>query len=132
MYCASKTGFSSVYHWEAAISSEHARAPIFEKTNWELILHYYRSLYALKPSEQIVLNQVVVLLQLNRLDHAEELFLTVEVAEGYKVLYHSIGSELYLKKENAIKALKHLDLAERSSPTPAESLLIKRKKKNLM
>ncbi len=121
----------SAYHLEAAISGEHARAKTFEQTNWNIILEYYRGIYTIKPSDQIILNQIIVLIQLNNLYQAENLFVEIN-SELSSILYHSVGAELYLKKNNFNLAHKHICLAEEASPTPSELTVIKRKKEEII
>ena len=122
-----KHGFISTYHWEAAISSEHAKAQRLDETNWTRILQYYNQLYSLRPSEQILLNQVVVLLQLNRIEAAETLFNSIEQNDNDAVLYHSVAAEIYKKQRKIAHAIQHLQLAADRAPTPSEYKIIQRK-----
>lgn len=49
------------YQWQAAIAAEHARAPVWESTNWFRIRAFYEALYALDPSPVVALNRTVAI-----------------------------------------------------------------------
>ena len=117
------------FHWEAAISSEHARAKSFKETNWILILEYYQNLLNIRRTDQIILNQIVVLIQLNRLTEAEALLKAIDDITPHAVMYHSIRSEISFQLEDYEEALEHIVAAEASSPTTSELRVIQDKKK---
>jgi RNA polymerase sigma-70 factor (ECF subfamily) len=52
------------YHVEAAIASEHARAPRSEDTNWRNIVSLYDTLMRIAPSPVVALNRAIALAQL--------------------------------------------------------------------
>ena len=128
---AFKTGPLSTYHWQAAISSEHARAAKFEDTDWTSILTCYQHIHALNPTDVVLMNQVVVLMQLSKLQDAEVLFEKLDVTNCPAVLFYSIGAELYIQLNNKNLANHYLDQAEASSPTQSELTILSNKRKNI-
>ncbi len=126
-----QNGFSSPYHWEAAISAQHAAAKTFNDTNWTVILSCYKNLYALKPSEQIRLNQVIVLLQLKDLDKARHLYDCIEQGQCDATLYHSVGAEIAMASGNTRQAAQQLRRAYEATNSPSTRKLIQQKIDNL-
>lgn len=124
---ACKADYYSTYHYEALISSEHARASSFNETNWLNINQHYKSIYALKPGEQILLNQVIVLVQLQNIEEAIDLFETIDKDHIDRVLYLSVASDLALKSGNAGEARELLIEASRSNPSVHEMKVIEQK-----
>ena len=61
------------YHYEAAIASEHLKAPNFAATDWNKILNWYEKLYELQPSPFNLLNRAMVQLQRAAFEEALQL-----------------------------------------------------------
>ena len=103
----------SSYHFEAAIASEHLRAPSFDKTNWQNILHWYQLLDNNAPSDFTKLNIAIVYLQLKNYSHALHILDRIEVEElgARAYLYFSTLAEFYAKNKDFKLALKHIDRA---------------------
>ena len=106
-------GENSSYFFEAAIAGEHANSKKFDSTNWERILNFYTKLQEIHPSDFILLNQVIVLLQLKR--HKEVNIKLKEInpdhLEQKKHIYHAVYTEYYL----AIKDLKRAKIAKQKT-----------------
>jgi predicted RNA polymerase sigma factor len=49
------------FHVEAAIAALHCASPTYEQTDWAKILELYDTLYRLKPSPIVALNQAIAL-----------------------------------------------------------------------
>lgn len=95
---AMKLGDNSSYFFEAAIAMEHANSKSFVDTNWDRILYFYTKLYESHPSDFILLNQVIVLLQLKRY---EEVLTKLEEINPKNLeqkahLFHAVYTEYYL------------------------------------
>ncbi|APA64350.1 RNA polymerase sigma factor [Maribacter sp. 1_2014MBL_MicDiv] len=123
---------TSVYHYEAAIASEHLNAKIFKDTNWRKISYWYEQLHTFEPNMFTLLNHATVCLQLNDLAKTYQLLNCIEVAElgqrGY--LYYGCYAEFYLKKGEKDLAISFLDKAmlETSNSLEKKFLTIKRKR----
>ncbi len=104
--------FSS-YHYEAAIASEHLRAPSFDKTNWKIIDQWYRELYKLQASANIKLSIAVVNLQLNNFKESKLFLDDIDPAKlAQKAhLYYATFAEYYFKTKDKEKSLKNILLA---------------------
>ncbi len=103
----------SIYHYEAAIASEHVHAIKFENTNWEHILGYYQEMYAMMPSDHILLSKATIHLQLGQLEQAEHALNRIhpESLHQRKYLYHGCKAEYFEKIELFTKAIEEIELA---------------------
>ncbi|WP_116771629.1 RNA polymerase sigma factor [Maribacter litoralis] len=125
---------SSVYHYEAAIASEHLNAKTFKDTNWRKISYWYEQLHTFEPNMFTLLNYATVCLQLNDLAKTYQLLNCIEVAElgqrGY--LYYGCFAEYYLKKGEKDLAISFLDkaLAGTTNKLEREFLMKKREVMN--
>ena len=106
-------GENSSYFFEAAIAREHVNSNSYEDTNWEIILYFYTELYELHPSDFILLNQVIVLLQLK---NNKEVCLKLKEIDPKKLeqkthLFHAVYTEYYL----AINDLKNAKISKQKT-----------------
>ena len=124
----------SVYHYEAAIASEHVRAIKFENTNWQNILSYYQEMYHLMPTNSILLSKATIYLQLNKLNEAKELLdcINPEKLSLRKYLFYGCYGDFYTKSGQLTLALKKLDLAIQSCTNQLEKEYLVGKKIALM
>jgi len=126
-----ENGFTTSYHYEAAISAEHSTAPTFRDTNWNNILEFYERLYILKPTVQVLLNKIVVKIQLEHYQDALNELQEIN-PDNNRVLFHSIAAEIYSKQQKRDEAIEQYDLAMSASPTPSELKLLSKKRKELL
>lgn len=121
---------TSVYHYEAAIASEHLNANTFEDTNWKKISYWYEQLYNFQPTAFTLLNQAIVSLQLNDFEKTHQLLKRIDVAElGQRAyLYYGCYAEYYTKKGENEMAVSYLDTAllETSNSLERDFLINKR------
>ena len=124
---------TSVYHYEAAIASEHLNAKTFADTNWGNISNWYEQLYAFQPTIFTLLNQAIVQLQLNDFEKTLQLLKSIEVTDlgqrGY--LYYGCYAEYYIKKSDNKKALFFLDKALLETTNTLEKEFLMRKREQL-
>ncbi|WP_339725413.1 RNA polymerase sigma factor [Maribacter stanieri] len=104
---------TSVYHYEAAIASEHLNAKTFKDTNWKNISYWYEQLYMFKPNMFTLLNHATVCLQLSDFEKTHQLLKRIDVAElGQRAyLYYGCYAEYYTKKGENEMAVSYLDTA---------------------
>lgn len=103
----------SIYHYEAAIASEHLRAPTFAQTNWPRILYWYEQLEALAPSPFNLLNMAVVNIQQQDFSAAKQILSSLDAValEQRKYLYYGCWAEYYKQTGHTQKALEQYDVA---------------------
>ena len=113
MHKAVKTEVFSSYHFEAAIAAEHLRASTFEKTNWNKILNWYESLYALQPMPSYVLTMAVICMQNSNYEQANIYFerLNPEDLSQRVYLYYAAKADYYAGINDLKKAVKYIDCA---------------------
>ncbi len=113
MHEAMKTDKFSVFHYEAAIASEHVIAASFEATNWKNILHCYERLNALKPSSMNSLSIATVYLQMKEFDRARRILdsLNPKELEQREYLFYGLKSEYLFLKGERTAAVEELDKA---------------------
>jgi len=104
---------TSVYHYEAAIASEHLNAKTFKDTNWKNIYYWYEQLYMFKPNMFALLNHATVCLQLSDFEKTHQLLKRIDVAElGQRAyLYYGCYAEYYMKIGEKQLAISFLDKA---------------------
>ncbi|SFR58379.1 RNA polymerase sigma factor [Maribacter stanieri] len=104
---------TSVYHYEAAIASEHLNAKTFKDTNWKNISYWYEQLYTFEPNMFTLLNHATVCLQLTDFEKTHQLLKIVDVAElGQRAyLYYGCYAEYYINKGEKELAISFLDKA---------------------
>lgn len=130
---AVKTDNFSRYHYEAAIVGEHIKAPNFEQTNWDKILHWYKCLYELQPSTYHLLTMAVVCLQNENYVKANYYFEQIKPNDlAQRVyLFYSAKADYYSKINKKQKSLKYIDLALEKVTNKLEREFLEKKKKNL-
>jgi RNA polymerase sigma-70 factor (ECF subfamily) len=121
--------FSS-YHYEAAIVAEHLKAPSFEQTNWDKILHWYLHLYKLKPAPIHLLTMAVVCLQNKNYIKASYYFeqLNPDDLEQRSYLYYGAKADYYASIKKKKEAIIHLDIALEKVNNNLEREFMKKKK----
>lgn len=103
----------SIYHLEARIALEHLRASSFEETNWQQILALYEEMYALMPSDSILLSRASIYLEMNQLEEVKSVLdkINAEALHQRKYLYHGCLTEYYEKRGELAKALTEIEIA---------------------
>lgn len=114
---------------EAAIASVHCSAPLFERTNWPLIIALYDRLQKLQPSPFVDLNRAVALYYgegseraLESLDHSKHL----SWLKNHYV-YHALLGKIYQSNGDAWKALSCYEKALGLAKLKAEQEFLKKK-----
>ncbi|GAA3609624.1 sigma-70 family RNA polymerase sigma factor [Flavivirga amylovorans] len=128
------TSTFSCYHYEAAIAAEHLRAPRFEDTNWDKILHWYACLHAIQPMPIHLLTMAVVCLQ-NKDTVTSKKYLDQIKPEDFvqrAYLYHGTLSDYYYATNNLEKAIKHIDDAINIVTNKSEKSYLQKKKSDLL
>ncbi len=130
----SDTELFSVYHYEAAIASEHLKAKSYSETNWKQILEWYNKIEAIKPSAMNKLNQAYVMLELNIYSDA---LLALENIDPLDLkqrehLYHGTLAELNFKAGKVDEAILSLDDATSSVSNHQEKKYLDRKKQKFI
>jgi len=119
----------SRYHIEAGIAFEHAKAPTYEHTNWNNILHYYDLLYQLFPTPVIGLNRAIAVAALQGAEKALE---TIEdipdkgLLKKYYLLPATLG-ELYSQLNEKEKAIAFFEEAITLTQSAAVKKLLQQK-----
>ena len=126
---ANLTNEKTSYQIEAFISAQHCLAPTLEKTDWSLLKLLYEKLHELRPNRLIVLNRVIVMIQLNELTEAKELFdeLKAEDFKTHKSSYFIVGAELYAKLKDTYQAKYWIQKAVENSHSSKEGHFLQRK-----
>lgn len=121
---------TSVYHYEAAIASEHLSAKEFKDTNWQKILDWYEQLYLFEPTGFTLLNQAIVSLQLNFFVKTKQLLIQIDVEDlGQRAyLFYGCYAELYIKMGDKNLAISYLDKALEQTSNKLEKQFLMRKR----
>jgi len=124
----------SVYHYEAAIASEHVKAINFENTDWNKILKFYEEMYELMPSDSILLSKAAIYLQMDQLIQAKSELVKIkpESLNQRRYLLHGCFADFYEKTGDTDKAVVELDLAINSCSNQLEKKYLARKKENIV
>ncbi|MCB0737663.1 MAG: sigma-70 family RNA polymerase sigma factor [Bacteroidetes bacterium] len=130
MSLAVETNTLTAYHYEAAISAEHASAKTWQQTNWPNILHWYEQLNVVQPSPLIALNRAVIYVELKEFETAKVILESVSVSEleQREYLYHGLWAEYHHKKGDKQKALLAIDKALALVTNQAERVYLEGKK----
>lgn len=129
---AVETDTFSVYHYEAAIASEHLKAKTYEDTNWDQILIWYEQLQKISPSVFTQLNIAAIHIQRESFQQAEDYLKSIDPQklEQRSYLYFATHADLLKNQgdfEGARKELDHaIDLC--SNEVEKQYLLKKRSK----
>lgn len=122
----------SLYHYEAAIASEHLKAPRFEDTNWHRILRWYKELHVLRPSPFSLMNMAIAELERGEANNCKDLLDKVEVdgLEQRAYLFYGLLAEYYERTGDSSMAVENLNLAiERVQNKAEKQFLITKKAK---
>lgn len=128
------TDHFSNYHFEASIIAEHIKATSFATTNWEQILIYYDAIYAMQPSDFILMSKSIVLLQLGKSKEAGQILNQIDpkTLEHRAYLYYGTLSEYYGKTGEFDKAIETINQAIDLVTNTSEKEYLSRKKEKLV
>jgi len=120
----------SIYHYEAAIASEHLRAASFVATNWSIILEWYLKIYKSNPSSVALLNIAIVNLQLGKTETALETLQDIDVSQlaQRSYLFYGAFAEYYFIKKEYDLAIRDIDKALDHVQNNSEKEYLKNKK----
>lgn len=125
----SKTDSPSRFHYEAAISLAHCRAPSIETTDWATIVQLYDRLLVLQPSPLYVLNRAIAKGEAGDIDAAFDEVESVRAApelDGYILVDCAVG-RLYELALNPAAAASAYAAARARAEAPHERALLDRK-----
>ncbi len=131
---AVETDEFTLYHYEAAIAAEHLKAPSFEQTDWDKILHWYDQLYALQSSPFILMNKSIIQLQQKKYDAAYALLQAIVPGELEQraYLYYGTCAEYFSLKGQTNKAIDYFDKAIASVKNESEKQYLIKKKEQVI
>ena len=94
---ATESGRYTYYHYEAAIACEHLSAKVFEDTNWDKIIFWYKKLHEISPSPFNLLNMAIANLELGQPDKAKVFLIQVKPKDlGQRVyLFHGCMAQYF-------------------------------------
>ncbi|TVZ08273.1 RNA polymerase sigma-70 factor (ECF subfamily) [Cellulophaga sp. RHA_52] len=124
----------STYHIEAAIVTEHIKAPTFEATNWKQILELYKQLEQHQENTIVSLSMAVVYIQLNEPQNAYLILQKLEpnALEQRSYLFYGVKAKYYQCVGNIDKAISYLNTAIESVPNFAEKTYLIKKRDALL
>lgn len=124
----------STYHIEAAIVTEHIKAPTFEATNWKQILELYKQLEQHQENTIVSLSIAVVFIQLNEPQNAYLILQKLEpnALEQRSYLFYGVKAKYYQCVGNIDKAISYLNTAIESVPNFAEKTYLIKKRDALL
>ncbi|ADY29162.1 RNA polymerase sigma factor [Cellulophaga lytica] len=124
----------STYHIEAAIVTEHIKAPTFEATNWKQILELYKQLEQHQENTIVSLSIAVVFIQLNEPQNAYLILQKLEpnALEQRSYLFYGVKAKYYHCVGNIDKAISYLNTAIESVPNFAEKTYLIKKRDALL
>ncbi|APU10068.1 sigma factor, ECF subfamily protein [Cellulophaga lytica] len=124
----------STYHIEAAIVTEHIKAPTFEATNWKQILELYKQLEQHQENTIVSLSMAVVFIQLNEPQNAYLILQKLEpnALEQRSYLFYGVKAKYYQCVGNIDKAISYLNTAIESVPNFAEKTYLIKKRDALL
>jgi RNA polymerase sigma factor (sigma-70 family) len=117
---------SSPYLLEAAIASQHAAAPSFEKTDWKSIYHLYEMLYQLQPNPVVALNKAIASAYAISKPAALDALLQIKGLENHH-LYHASLGEIYFELAEKMIAKEYFEKAFRLTDSHTEKQLLLKK-----
>jgi RNA polymerase sigma factor (sigma-70 family) len=117
---------TSPYQLEAAIASQHAAAPSFEKTDWTGIYRLYEMLYQLQPNAVVALNKAIASAYAISKEAALQALLLIKGLENHHLYYASLG-EIYLELNDKVSAKKYFEKAVCLTASQSEKQLLQKK-----
>jgi RNA polymerase sigma-70 factor (ECF subfamily) len=119
----------SRYHAEAGIAAEHCLAHSFQETRWDRVAECYALLERIVPSAIHRLNRAVAVAEWQGPAAG------LAVLEGFEpptwlagsYLWAAVLADLNRRNGNSWKAMRYLDVALQSAPTPAVRELLERR-----
>ena len=123
---ASQTSEFTIYHIEAAIAAQHAKAPCTEKTNWAALEKLYSVLYEVNPSSVVYLNLAICRKENKNLEGALEIIESLNPRDFYPnpYLFHAVAADIYQAIDQSEEAIEHLRNSLETAPTESERKLI--------
>ena len=123
---ASKSEQYSIYHIEAAIAAQHAKAPSVEETNWKVLERLYSVLDEVNPGGLIKLNLAICRKENQDLEGALGIIESLSPKDFYPnpYLFHAIAADIYKAINNSAQAIQHLRNSLDNAPTESERKLI--------
>ncbi|MCA6075527.1 RNA polymerase sigma factor [Fulvivirga sedimenti] len=124
----------SRFHYEAAIASEHLKAPTYEETDWSRLLMWYERLDAVYSSPLNHLNMAIIHIQLEQFTEAMNILQKIEPEEleQRRYLYHGLLAEYYFRQGIYEKARSQIDIAiEKVNNNSEKNFLTKKRDKIL-
>lgn len=120
----------SAYHYEAAIVSEHLRAPTYEHTDWKSIAYWYEKLNEFNNNAHTSLNLAIVYLELGELEQAYMSLISIDenVLVDKAYLYHATMAKYYHLSQNKELSIHHIDIVLLSEISPAEKSFFEKNK----
>jgi RNA polymerase sigma-70 factor (ECF subfamily) len=127
---------ASVYHLEAAIAAEHARAASLACTDWTAIAGYYDLLLTLAPGPIVALNRAIALAQARGaaagLAALRALAPEAQARLETYPFYFAARAELAARAGDGEAARGDLERARQLARSPAEAALYARKLADLL
>jgi RNA polymerase sigma-70 factor (ECF subfamily) len=119
----------SEYHIEAAIASHHARAKVWQDTDWQAIVSLYDTLMSVRPSPIVALNRAIALAQVAGPERGITEVLAIPDQErlaSYPFYFATLG-ELELRQGRGEAARGHFRKAFDLARNPSERRFLERR-----
>ena len=112
----------SSYFYEASIAFQHSNAKLYTETDWKKIAFLYGKLYKTYPSDFIILNQAIALLQLKNYEEVELKLESINalLLEQKQHLYHAVYTDFYISQNKIDKAKESIQLTIKLSQNEKE------------
>jgi RNA polymerase sigma factor (sigma-70 family) len=123
---ASQGNVLSEYHVEASIASVHALALHFEETQWETLVHLYRTLHELKPGLMVSFNRAIAIGYAQSPDAGIQELQKINDLKDHHLYLTALGNFFLLKGDTAA-AKVYYEKALAKTHSAQETELIKRK-----
>ena len=129
MFEVVKSDEFSMYHFEAAIASEHVNAVSFATTTWKSILQWYKLLHKMRLSFMNQMSMAKVYRQLQDFEKALELLNEIEPSslEQRTYLFQGLKAEYFYLKGEGETALTELELAISKTSNENEKNYLRKK-----
>ncbi len=101
------------YHLEAAIAAEHASAPTFAATSWDVIVSLYDKLMAIAPSPVVALSRAVAVAERDGVERGLAALAAIEGSDRLAryPFYEAAFGELELRRGRGAAAKNHFHAA---------------------
>ncbi len=103
----------SPYHLEAAIAAEHASAPTFADTQWDVIVSLYDKLMAIAPSPVVALSRAIAVAERDGPERGLEALRAIDDSQrlAHYPFYRAAFGELELRRGDGAAAAEHFEAA---------------------